>query len=161
MTIRRAVCGERGILEGLQRSASLAGAMYRDALIANPDAIELPLHQIREGRVVVALEGDRILGFSVVLPRADSNAELDGLFVEPGDWRKGVGTRLVQEAASRAAAAGASTLFVLANPQAEAFYASCGFEMMGKADTRFGTANVLAMDLSDAGMGVIEKWNEI
>lgn len=148
MTVRIAVSGEQRILENVQRSASLAGAMYRDALISHPDAIELPLQQILDGHVFVALEHDRIFGFSVVLPRTDGDAELDGLFVEPGNWRKSVGTRLLREAARRAVDAGASKLYVLANPQAEAFYASCGFELVGTGETRFGPANVLVLALS-------------
>jgi N-acetylglutamate synthase-like GNAT family acetyltransferase len=50
-----------------------------------------------------------------------------------------MGTVLIEEAARRAADEGASFLYVLRNPRAKGFYASCGFEVIGEASTRFGT----------------------
>jgi GNAT superfamily N-acetyltransferase len=52
--IRPARPDEQQILESLQRRASLNNPGDRDALLANPDAIELPLEQIAEGCVFVA-----------------------------------------------------------------------------------------------------------
>ena len=40
----------------------------RDALLAHPDAIELPLEQITDGRTIVAESVGELLGFAVVLP---------------------------------------------------------------------------------------------
>ena len=59
----------------------------REALLAHPDAIELPLQQITDGRTVVAESVGELLGFAVVLRRDDGDAELDGLFVDPAQWR--------------------------------------------------------------------------
>jgi GNAT superfamily N-acetyltransferase len=94
-TFRLAVPAERSALEELQRRASLMWEEDRAALLANPDAIELPLEQITGGRTVVAENAGQLLGFSVVLPRDDGDAELDGLFVEPTYWRHGLGRALV------------------------------------------------------------------
>jgi hypothetical protein len=38
----------------------------RESLLAHPDAIELPLEQITDGRTVVAERDGELLGFSVV-----------------------------------------------------------------------------------------------
>src|SRR5580704_9972155 len=54
LILRTARADERLLVEGLQRRASLVWAEYRDAILAHPDAIELPPDQIEEGRVCVA-----------------------------------------------------------------------------------------------------------
>ena len=51
--IRRAAVSERGALEALQWRASLENPEYREALLAHPDAIELPASQIEAGGVYV------------------------------------------------------------------------------------------------------------
>jgi GNAT superfamily N-acetyltransferase len=99
----------------------------RESLLANPDAIELPLEQITEGRTVVAERDGELLGFSVVLRRDDGDAELDGLFVEPTQWRQGIGRMLVEQAEHIAARDGSANLWVIANTRALDFYDSCWF----------------------------------
>ena len=136
--VRPAVVSERGQLEALQRRASLDNAGDRQALLAHPDAIELPLEQIRKGGVYVAEAAGSIRGFAAILPRADGDSELDALFVEPDVWRRGIGRALVEHCAAAARAAGAESLHVVGNPHAEAFYRACGFQMLGTEQTRFG-----------------------
>ena len=53
MSIRPARTDEQKMLESIQRRASLSNPGDRDALLANPDAIALPLEQIVEGCVSV------------------------------------------------------------------------------------------------------------
>ena len=53
-TFRLATPAERSALEELQRRASLIWEEDRDALLAHPDAIELPLEQITDGHTIVA-----------------------------------------------------------------------------------------------------------
>ena len=143
VSVRPARIGERAALEALQWRASLVWEEYRDALLAHPDAIELPAEQIAEGHTIVAEVEDRIVGFAVVLPRADGEAELDGLFVEPSAWRTGIGSRLIGDAEILAAARGGKFLHVVANPLAEGFYFSCGFQTVGEESTRFGMAHTM------------------
>jgi len=138
LTIRRATVGERSGLEAMQWRASLMWEEDRDALLAHPDAIELPDAHLRNGGTLVAELDGRTVGFAVLLPRLDGDAELDGLFVEPALWKHGIGTRLVEAAAELAAAHGASVLHVVANTRAAGFYRACGFAPLGEAQTRFG-----------------------
>jgi N-acetylglutamate synthase-like GNAT family acetyltransferase len=138
--VRLATPDERAALEELQRRASLVWEDYREALLAHPDAIELPIEQIESGRTYVAERQGQVVGFSVVLRRPDGNAELDGLFVEPGFWRQGIGKHLVHAVELLAASEGAESLYVVANPRAEGFYAACDFELIGEQSTRFGAA---------------------
>ena len=62
--------------------------------------------------------------------------------------RLGVGRLLVDDVATRAAAAGASHVDVIANPNALGFYERVGFEMTGQAFTRFGSAPRMSLELS-------------
>jgi GNAT superfamily N-acetyltransferase len=137
---RLALPAERSALEELQRRASLIWEEDREALLANPDAIELPLDQITDGRTVVAEQAGELLGFAVVLRRDDGDAELDGLFVEPTHWRRGLGRALVEQAERIAANDGAASLWVTANTRALEFYGVCGFITVGEVATRFRPA---------------------
>jgi len=136
--IRPALHGERSGLEALQWRASLANSGDRDSLLANPDAIALPVEHIAEGHVFVAQREGVIVGFAAVLPRPDGNAELDALFVEPTLWKCGVGRLLVEHCADIARERASRILHVVGNPHAERFYAACGFRTTGAVETRFG-----------------------
>lgn len=136
--IRLAKSEERDELEALQRRASLALGEYNEQLEAHPDAIQLPVEQIERGGVIVAEIDDRIVGFAAVLID-DEGAELDGLFVEPQHWRKGIGAALIDVAVHEARRQGLA-MMVIANPSAREFYEKCGFTLEGEAETRFGPA---------------------
>lgn len=136
--IRLARSDEQLALEQLQRRASLALGEYNDQLEAHPDAIELPLTQIERGEVLVADVEEEVAGFAVVVIE-DDHAELDGLFVEPQHWRRGIGAALIDAAVHEARGKGLS-LMVVANPSAREFYERCGFALEGEAETRFGPA---------------------
>ena len=138
VSIRAARPDEQTALEALQRRASLSNERDHDALLANPDAIALPIEQIVGGCVFVA-ETDGILsGFAAVVPRPDGGAELDALFVEPHLWKRGIGWQLVDHIAAVARARAARFLHVIGNPHAEGFYVTCGFRALGTVDTQFG-----------------------
>lgn len=139
MRIRLASKDERGQLEDLQRRASLALDDYREALVANPEAIQLPAEQIALGEVLVADIEGVIAGFAVILDRTN-RAELDGLFVEPARWRQGIGNALVDAATQLARDRGLSLVTVIASPTARQFYEQCGFTVEGEEQTRFGPA---------------------
>jgi GNAT superfamily N-acetyltransferase len=138
--LRGAAAEEAEALERLQRRSSDVWEAYREQLAAHPDAIELPQSFIDRGWVRVAVADDGTpIGFSVVIPTDNQVHELDGLFVEPGHMHSGVGRALVQDAAARAARAGADRLEVTAGP-AQGFYEKVGFELVGATETRFGPA---------------------
>ena len=126
------------MLESLQRRASLNNPGDRDVLLANPDAISLPLEQIAAGCVFVAERHGVVVGFAAVVARPDAGAELDALFVEPHLWKQGIGQRLVEHVAEVARMRAATFLHVIGNPHAEGFYRSCGFRVTGTVETRFG-----------------------
>jgi GNAT superfamily N-acetyltransferase len=145
--IRPARLHEREALEDLQLQASLMGMADRADLLANPDAIDLPIDQIADGNVYVCEVDGEIAGFGVVLPRADGEAELDGLFVRPDLWGEGYGRLLLEHGEGLARAAGAARLHVIANTQALGFYTACGFQSAGEARTRFKPAMTMVKAL--------------
>ena len=138
VSIRLARRDEQTTLESLQWRASLSNPGDRDALLANPDAIALPIEQIAAGGVFVAEREGTVVGFAAVVLRPDGGAELDALFVEPRLWKHGIGRRLVDHVADVARMRAATSLNVVGNPHAEGFYVSCGFLVTGTIDTRFG-----------------------
>jgi GNAT superfamily N-acetyltransferase len=145
--IRNAVPSEKAALEALQLRASLANEGDREALLANPDAIDLPIGQI-ESRDVFVLELDgRVVGFAALLPRPDGDTELDGLFVEPDIRRRGVGRMLVEHCEQVALTRGSSALCVIGNPHADALYRLCGFIQKGWTETRFGPGQLMKKQL--------------
>src|SRR5690348_6557556 len=132
LTLRLALPEEHDELEELQRRASIELPEYRDQLIADPEAIYLPDGQIANGQVVVAELDGHIAGFAAVV-----GGELDGLFVEPDLWGRGIGRALVDAATHEARRRGLA-LKVIANPRARRFYEHCGFSVEGEVQTRFG-----------------------
>lgn len=138
LKLRIGVVSERRSLEELQVRASLNNPGDRMALIANPDAIDLPAAQILVGQVFVAEREGVVVGFASVLDRPDGNAELDGLFVDPVHWRGGVGRALVDRCATYGRKLNAKAIHVVGNPHALEFYLACGFFQIGTEQTRFG-----------------------
>ena len=147
LLIRRAVASEQKQLEDLQLRASLTNAGDRDALLAHPDAIELPLAQIAAGGVFVAEWNGTIIGFAAVEPRADGESELDALFVDPTMRRRGIARSLIEHCAEVARTRKSAALCVVGNPHAESFYTACGFKLVGTTETRFGTGLLMRMTL--------------
>jgi GNAT superfamily N-acetyltransferase len=138
--IRAAVPSEKAEIEALQLRASLTNSRDRDALLANPGAIEVPTEQLAGGRVFLAELNGAFVGFAAVEPRADGETELDGLFVEPEIRRRGIGRLLLEHAAQVARRNGSAALYVVGNPHAQEFYIACGFNSIGTTQTRFGVA---------------------
>jgi len=136
--IRPARLDEKLALEALQMTASLMWESDRAALLAHPEAGDIPPEQFTGGYVYVAERDGLPVGFGVLLPRADGEAELDGLFVHPDHWGQGVGRALVAEAERRAGLLGAPWLNVLGNRNAEGFYVACAFVAFGVEQTQFG-----------------------
>jgi GNAT superfamily N-acetyltransferase len=121
-------------LEALQWRAAFELKEYRDSLLADPDAIHLPPAQIANGQVIVAELDGKLAGFAALV-----GGELDGLFVDPDLWGRGIGRALIDAAAHQARRRGLSLTAIVA-PGARRFYQSCGFAIEGETQTRFGVA---------------------
>jgi GNAT superfamily N-acetyltransferase len=147
LLLRPANEDDREALGDLKLRATLAwGDHTREVLLALGGADELAA-DLLAASFVAEVDG-RIVGFATLVTKDDLEAEVEELFIEPNEWRKGIGTRLIEEAERRAAVAGASRLRVAANPRAEAFYQACGFRVIGKVRDSFGFAPLMQKQLS-------------
>jgi GNAT superfamily N-acetyltransferase len=140
MRIRPGTPNERAAVESLQFRASTELPAYRDAILQHPDSIGLASELLTEGRVRVAETKDSLIGFSVLLAPIADTMELDGLFVDPSWWRRGVGTALMLDAFCVARAEEAARIEVTANILATGFYEKLGFSRLHETHTRFGPA---------------------
>lgn len=140
LQIRFAPLRELAALIELQGRASLVWDEYRDALLANPDAIQIPVEQFRNRQVRVAGHGDQPHGFSAVTALDAEIRELDGLFVAPTLWGRGIGGALIEDAARLARQRKFRWIEVTPNPLAEGFYAKLDFIKYAVTETRFGSA---------------------
>jgi GNAT superfamily N-acetyltransferase len=147
LRLRFAEPAEREALEELQRRASLMHDAYRAALLANPDMIDLPRWQLEASRVRVAERDGVTLGFTAVLPRDAETCDLDGLFVEPDLWKRGIGRALMEDAFALARAEGKQVMEVLANPYADGFYVRLGFVRIGTVTTPLGIGAKMRLSL--------------
>ena len=145
--IRGAVASEQKNLEELERRAGLANPGDREAILAHPEIIEVPLEQIESGDVFVIEAAGVIAGFAAVKARPDGEIELDGLFVDPEMQRRGFGRLLVEHCCRIAQDRGATAMYVIGNPHALEFYLACGFESIGTAQTRFRPAPLMRRGL--------------
>jgi N-acetylglutamate synthase-like GNAT family acetyltransferase len=138
--VRPAWLEEQQALEELQKRSADADETYRKALAAHPYEFTVPLQQILDGQVFVAEFGGAVAGFASVIFRHDGGIEIDGLFVEPGVWRRGVGRALVARCVLFARDVGVSSLHVIASPVSAGFYSKVGFETLGPYETEFASA---------------------
>lgn len=145
LEIRIAHPDDRLNLIELQRRASLASETgeVRQMLIDDPGIIDLDEEMLANNEVMVAEIGDRIVGFATIIAHEGDDAELEGLFVEPTEWRKGIATQLVQAIEREAAAWGANRLHVLANQNVLGFYEAAGFTRIGERKTELGPIGIL------------------
>jgi len=144
LRLRNAVPGDQRAMEDVQRRASLVHEEYRAQLLAHPDAIAVPIEQIEAGEVFLAERDGAIVRFAAVVVRTDGDADLDAIFVAPELWKQGIGRMLLDEAERIAVGRGARAMHVVANPAAIAFYKSCSYAIVGRAETRFGSADTMA-----------------
>jgi len=137
---------DRSTVAAIYRRASLSNSGDRPHLLANPEVLEFSPTALREGRTRVATTNGRVVGFVTTAATGEA-VEVEDLFVDPDWFRRGVATELIQRVVTDAQADGRAYLAVTANPHALAFYRRVGFSDDGVADTRFGPAPRLRLDL--------------
>ena len=102
----------------------------REELTVTSDEIDSPsLHY------VVAECGAKIVGFYGIEHLADSEYELEALFVEPEHIGTGIGRSLMNHAKKTAKEMGGRTLVIQGDPNAEKFYRAAGGELISKRES--------------------------
>jgi GNAT superfamily N-acetyltransferase len=131
MLIRRAVAQEAEQLSALALRAK-AHWEYADAqLAAWQPSLAISAESVLVRPTFVAELDGRIVGFYSLTPSA-SAWEIDNLWVAPECMGRGFGRALVSHALQTAAAGGASSVLVDADPNAEPFYVACGAKQVGE-----------------------------
>ena len=109
------------------RAASEVGHPFLDAATLDTDARVVRDEYMPQAEITVAEDGGEPSGFIALL-----GAFVGGLFVDPSRHRSGTGRALIRDAARRR---GALEVEVYeANPAARAFYAACGFAVIGRRE---------------------------
>ncbi len=145
LDIRLARPDDRQDLIELLWRASLAWDVVRQDLLDNPELIGVDPEMIARNQIFVAERAGRIVGFATIVPRENNDgegegndAELEGIFVEPADWRRGIGMALLHQIEREAQAWGANRLHVVASPNVEGFYLAAGFTQTAEQQMPFG-----------------------
>ena len=105
----------------------------RHPLLEEPGAclLAMAVGDVRARRLVGGKENGGIVGFHGVTVDG-RGAELEWLFVAPDAIRTGVGRQLYDDARRIAAAAGATSFRIEADPNAVAFYVRIGARLVGE-----------------------------
>ncbi|HEY8575728.1 MAG TPA: GNAT family N-acetyltransferase [Devosia sp.] len=139
-TIRRAELDDLQQLNNVMCRASLAvetGEVLQQ-LLDKPEYLQLDPGLITSGQVILA-ECDGVpIGFASYLVSGSAEAELDGMFVDPKYWRRGVGRLLFEAVEHHLVARQAAGIRVVAGVRAVEFYKSVGFLIAGEAKTALG-----------------------
>ncbi|HTE37848.1 MAG TPA: GNAT family N-acetyltransferase [Reyranella sp.] len=129
IVIRPAQAGEAELLTALcVRSKAHWG--YDDAFMRMSQAsLTVSDADIALGRVLVAIDDDRILG----LARVEADGELGMMFVDPPAMGRGAGGALFAAAIAVARRLGARSMPLLADPNAAPFYERMGARFVSHA----------------------------
>jgi GNAT superfamily N-acetyltransferase len=144
--IRLGVPADLSAASAVYRSASLSNAGDRDNLLAHPEYLALEPEGLAQGRTYVAEEDGSLVGFATWI-EAEGTFELEDLFVAPDRMRRGIATALLTRIAQVLRARGVERLEVTANPHALGFYHAAGFIDCGVADTDFGAAPRMVLEI--------------
>ena len=103
----------------------------------------------------VAEEDSQVVGFYQLIADGDS-VELEHMWVKPEHMNKGIGKQLIAHAISSAKARGAKKMSIDADPNATAFYLSCGAYRVGEMHAPIPGNNsrvrqLLQIDLASKG----------
>ena len=146
--IREAVPAEYPALAGVFRRASWSNEGDREFLSAHPHLLQLESEIFDKGRLRVADVDGVIVGFAVTID-ADGVWDLDDLFVDPEWMRRGIGSRLVDDAIDDARRRSIPAIEVTANEHALDFYERAGFVVVGEAATMAGTSPRMRLDVTE------------
>jgi GNAT superfamily N-acetyltransferase len=146
VVIRTAALADHEAVRDVRQRSSLSNEGDRENILANPDTLEYDPAPLREGRTRVAIDNDRVVGFTTV--SVGDELELESLFVDPSDMRRGVGRALIDDLVDQARALGLPRIAVTANDHALAFYEEVGFVTDGVVPTRFGEARRMHRDIT-------------
>ena len=131
MTIREARADEAAVLTELAMRAKASWGYDAAFMEACRDELTLTPEQMAAWTIWVA-EADGAIAGMIAL-RLEDGAEVEDFFVEPALQGRGVGGALMATLLAACRDAGATTIEVDADPNAEAIYAGLGFTTFARS----------------------------
>jgi GNAT superfamily N-acetyltransferase len=162
MRIRAARAPELRVLQAIERAAGQIFCDIGMPEIADYDPWPLPVLAARhdDGRLwVVADQSGEPVAY-LMADAVDGCLHVEQVTVHPGSARRGLGRRLLDHAASQAAAGGlfALTLTTFTHvPWNAPYYARCGFRTLDDAEL---TPGLRARRQQEAGLG-LDRWPRV
>jgi predicted N-acetyltransferase YhbS len=105
---------------------------YPDAFMeACREELSLDAADLEQDVVFVLERAGAVLGFYALEPLSAVDVELGLLFVEPSEMGRGIGRRLLAHACAEARRRGWRRIVIQSDPNAAAFYTSCGARAIG------------------------------
>jgi GrpB-like predicted nucleotidyltransferase (UPF0157 family)/GNAT superfamily N-acetyltransferase len=130
MHIRRAVADDAEPLSALVLRAKAHWGYSKTQLQAWRSDLEVSAEFVSAHPTFVGELNGLMIGFYSLTPAAAA-WDLDNLWVLPSFMNKGFGRALLMHATHTAAAAGATSILIESDPNAEAFYLACGAKRIG------------------------------
>lgn len=140
--LRRAQLSEAEALTALEVRSKAAWGYDADFMRRASSDLTVTEKDLRESETVVAEVAGEIAGF-VRIKVASIDAFMTDLFVEPELFGKGIGRELFRAAVAIARGAGATTLALHADPNAEPFYARMGMRTVTHVKSTLGPERFL------------------
>jgi GNAT superfamily N-acetyltransferase len=131
MHIRRAVAQDAEELSALALRSKAYWGYADEQLETWRSSLEVSGQSVLAHPTFVGEIDGYIVGFYSLVPSAAA-WELDNLWVAPEHMNHGVGRALVADAVRTAAAGGAGSIMIDADPNAEPFYLTCGAKRIGE-----------------------------
>lgn len=123
--IRQAAVSEAAFLSALAVEAKAHWGYSVDTIESWRQQLQISSADIASKPIFVGVVDGKIAGFYSLTP-SRSVWELESLWVAPPFMRRGVGRALMTHALDKSFRGGASSVTADADPNAEAFYLSCG-----------------------------------
>ena len=147
--IRRARPDETQVLTDLAIRSKRSWGYDDEFMKCIADDMAVRQEYLEREHAIVAEEAGQIAGYAIVRIE-DDRAFLRDLFIDPPYMNKGIGAMLLREALAFAWAHGATRFSLVSDPNAVAFYARYGFEVISQEPSAYvpgRTLPVMAKDL--------------
>jgi GNAT superfamily N-acetyltransferase len=131
MQVRHAVARDAKELSALALRAKAYWGYAETQLETWRPSLEVSAASVLAHPTFVAEINGHIVGFYSLVP-SGAAWELDNLWVAPEYMNRGLGRALLTHAAQTAAAGGASSILIDADPNAEPLYVACGAKRIGE-----------------------------
>ena len=129
--IRRARSDEAESLSALALRSKAHWGYSQDFLEACREELSVSAAALEKHPAYLLEEDGVTLGFYLLVPLAEEEAELDSLFVEPEAIGTGAGAELIAHAIREARGGGCRRLVIHADPNATRFYEAAGARVVG------------------------------